>query len=92
MKIKFSEQPFSQEKLDKKWEKLIKKGRTIKFAESFVFSGEVSARPYSLDEPPIVLLKKSGKTIDLQERSSLFKGESFSQPETKHYLCYAKSL
>ena len=91
MKVKFSNQPFDQNLIDKKRAKLIKKGSSVKFAESFVFAGKVSARPYSLEQAPIVLLKKSGKTMNLQEYSSLFKGESFSHSETKHYLCYVKS-
>ena len=92
MKVKFADKAFSQKQVDKKRAKLIEKGSTAKFAESFVFAGKVKARPYNLEEDPIVLLKKSGKTIDLQEHSSLFKGESFSHSETKHYLCFAKSL
>ena len=91
MKVKFSDRAFTQKQIDKKRTKLIEKGNTEKFAESFVFTGKVSARPYNLRENPIVLLKKSGETIDLQDHSSLFKGESFSHSEVKHYLCYAKS-
>ena len=92
MKVKFSNKPFAEEKILKKRQKLIAAGNSEDFANSFVFTGKVSARPYSLDEDPIVLLKKSGKTIHFDAHSSLFKGDSFSSLETKYYLCYAKSL
>lgn len=91
MKMKFQDQPFTKEQIQKRKNKLIQQGYTKAYADHFVFSGSISSRPYSLDKSSIKIVLKSGKVKPLEAFSSLFKGDAFTTLESKSYLCYAKS-
>ena len=91
MKMKFQDQSFTSEQIEKKKKKLMRKGYSQAYADRFVFTGSISSRPYSLDKPSIKILLKSGKVIPLEAFSSLFQGAAFSTLESKSYLCYAKA-
>lgn len=91
MKMKFQDQPFTKEQIQKRKNKLIQQGYTKAYADHFVFSGSISSRPYSLDKSSIKIVLKSGKVKPLEAFSSLFKGDAFTTLESKSYLCYAKT-
>ena len=91
MKMKFQDQPFTSEQIEKKKQKLMHQGYSKAYADRFVFTGRISSRPYALDKPSIKILLKSGKVIPLEDFSSLFQGAAFSTLESKSYLCYAKA-
>lgn len=91
MKMKFQDQPFSTEQIEKRKNKLIQQGFNKAYADHFVFSGSISSKPYSLDKPSIKIVLKSGKVKSLEDISSLFKGNAFTTLESKSYLCYTKA-
>ena len=91
MKMKFQDQPFTKEQIEKRKNKLIQQGFSNAYADHFVFSGTISSRPYSLDKASIKIVLKSGKVKSLEAISSLFKGDAFTSLESKSYLCYAKT-
>ena len=90
MKMKFQDQPFTTEQIEKRKNKLMLQGYSKAYADNFVFSGSISSRPYSLDKPSIKIVLKSGKVKPLEAFSSLFKGDAFTTLESKSYLCYPK--
>ena len=91
MKMKFQDEPFTTEQIEKRKNKLIQQGFSKAYADHFVFSGSISSKPYSLDKPSIKIVLKSGKVKSLEDISSLFKGNAFTTLESKSYLCYAKA-
>ena len=91
MKMKFQDQPFTKEQVEKRKNKLIQQGFSKAYADHFVFSGSISSKPYSLDKPSIKIVLKSGKVKQLEDISSLFRGNAFTTLESKSYLCYAKA-
>lgn len=91
MKMKFQDQPFTTEQIEKRKNKLIQQGFSKAYTDHFVFSGRISSKPYSLDKPSIKIVLKSGKVKPLEAFSSLFKGDAFTTLESKSYLCYAKA-
>ena len=90
LKMKFSDTPFKEKHLKEKRQHLVQSGCSDEFANSFVFSGQIGAQPYSLEAEPIMVLDKSGKIVRFEAFSNLFNGNSFIHNEIKHYLCYAK--
>lgn len=90
LKMKFSDTPFKEKHLKEKRQHLVQSGCSDEFANSFVFSGQIGAQPYSLEAEPIMVLKKSGKVIRFEAFSNLFNGDTFNHNEIKYYLCYAK--
>ena len=90
LKMKFSDIPFKEKHLNEKRQHLVQSGCSDEFANSFVFSGQIGAQPYSLEAEPIMVLEKSGKIVRFEAFSNLFNGDSFIHNEIKHYLCYAK--
>ena len=91
MKMRFQDQPFTKEQIEKRKNKLIQQGLSKAYADHFVFSGSISSRPYSLDKPSIKIVLKSGEVRLLEEISSLFKRDAFTTLESKSYLCYPKA-
>ena len=91
MKMEFQDQPFTSEQIQKRKSKLIQQGFSKAYADHFVFSGSISSKPYSLDKPSIKIVLKSGKVKQLEDISSLFRGNAFTTLESKSYLCYAKA-
>jgi len=92
LKIKLKEKPFSEKKIAKKTEAVIKKHNlSEKEAQYFVFEGEISNRAYSMDKDMINLLTKSGKVIDVARASDQLNIKALSKTVVKYYLCYPKS-
>lgn len=91
MKVKFQDFTFTEAQIQKKKQKLIQQGHSKAYADRFVFTGNISTRPYSLEKQPIKILLKSGKVKSLEAISSLFKGGAFTSLESKSYLCYSKA-
>ena len=48
MKMRFQDQPFTKEQIEKRKNKLIQQGLSKAYADHFVFSGSISSKPYSL--------------------------------------------
>lgn len=91
MKVKFQDHPFTAEQIKNQKNKLIQQGFSKAYVDHFVFSGNISTKPYSLDKPSIKIVLKSGKVKPLEAFSSLFKGDAFTTLESKSYLCYPKA-
>ena len=62
---------------------MIQQGFSKAYVDHFVFSGNISTKPYSLDKPSIKIVLKSGKVKPLEAFSSLFKGDAFTTLESK---------
>ncbi|MEZ4779417.1 MAG: HD domain-containing protein [Flavobacteriaceae bacterium] len=91
LKIKISNQPFSEEKLkEKKIEYMDKHNLSEEEASYFVFTGEISNQAYRMDKENIFLLKKNGKLKDVAKASDQLNIEALSKTVVKHYLCYPK--
>jgi hypothetical protein len=92
LKIKLQNKPFSEEKIEKKIEKLKKKYDISEHeATYFVFTGHISNQAYSMEKDAINLLTKQGKIVDVATASDQLNLKALSEEVTKFYLCYPKS-
>ncbi|MCB0456439.1 MAG: HD domain-containing protein [Flavobacteriaceae bacterium] len=91
LKVKISNQPFSEEKLkEKRVAFMVKHNLSLEEASYFVFTGEISNQAYRMDKENIFLLKKNGKLKDVAKASDQLNIEALSKTVVKHYLCYPK--
>lgn len=92
LKIKVKSDPFSEEQVRKKRNKLI---QTYKLSEEeasyFVFNGKLENQAYSMEKDTINLLKKNGKIIDVAKASDQLNIEALSKSVVKYYMCYPKN-
>jgi hypothetical protein len=92
LKIKVKSQPFSENILQLKKDKLIDKYKlTNEEATYFVFSGKLENQAYSMEKDTINLLKKNGKIIDVAKASDQLNLAALSKSVVKYYICYPKN-
>ena len=91
LKIRIQNTPFDFEQIQEKKSLLAPWKLSNEQLDNYVFTGEISNQAYVPDTKTIKILTKSGEVSSLQERSELFVGNSFSNVESKFYLCFAKS-
>lgn len=92
LKIKLKNRPFSEEKVRKKLEQVIKQHNlSKKEASYFVFEGAISNQAYHMDKETINLINKNGRVVDVAKASDQLNLEALSQKVIKYYLCYPKS-
>lgn len=63
---------------------------SLKEAEYFVFTGEISNQAYELNHHKINILYKSGKIVDIVKASDQLHVKALTKPITKYYICYPK--
>ena len=90
LKIRIQNSPFTETQILEKKALLSSWNLNPKQLDNYVFSGSISNQAYEPDTKTIKILTKSGKVSSLQEESELFVGNSFSNIESKFYLCFAK--
>lgn len=92
LKIKMKDKPFSEDFVEKKRKKLIKKyGFTEEEVNYFCFTGKITNLAYSDANEKIKLITQKGKIIDITEVSEQINSNALTKVVTKHYLCYPKS-
>ncbi|NND62594.1 MAG: HD domain-containing protein [Flavobacteriaceae bacterium] len=92
LKVKLKKEPFSEEKVTQKLNKVMKQHNLSKEEASyFVFQGTISNQAYSMDKDTINLIKNNGKVVDVAKASDQLNIEALSQKVVKHYLCYPKT-
>ncbi len=92
LKIKLQNEPFSEEKMQKKIEKLQKKyDISTHEATYFVFRGHISNQAYSMEKDTINLLTTQGKIVDVATASDQLNLKALAEEVTKYYMCYPKS-
>ncbi len=93
LKIEFSDQPFSQHRVEK-----IKNASMRAFSLSeeqsrfYVFTDMTSNYLYNQSEESISIRSKSGKIQDLSAVSDQLSASKLKKLETKHFLCYPKEI
>ena len=92
LKIRIQNNPFTQKQINEKIELLSLAGIKESDMGNYVFTGEISNQAYVPDIKTIMILTKSGEINSLQHHSELFVGNSFSNMESKFYLCFAKPI
>jgi HD superfamily phosphohydrolase len=92
LKIRIQNNPFTQKQINEKIELLSSAGIKESDIGNYVFTGEISNQAYVPDIKTIMILTKSGEVNSLQHHSELFVGNSFSNMESKFYLCFAKPI
>ncbi len=91
LKISIQNIPFEGKQIEEKKDLLKSLNLNDFEMENYVFTGEISNQIYVPKNKKIMILTKSGSVNSLQEHSELFTGNSFSNLESKFYLCYAKT-
>ncbi len=92
LKIKMKKQPFSEEKVKEKLNKVMEMHNlSAEEASYFVFHGAISNQAYSMDKDTINLIRNNGKVVDVAKASDQLNIEALSQKVVKYYLCYPKS-
>ena len=90
LKIRIQNTPFDLEQIEEKKSLLAPWKLSKEQLDNYVFTGGISNQAYVPDNKTIKILTKSGEVSSLQEHSELFVGNSFSNVESKFYLCFAK--
>ncbi|OFX16528.1 MAG: phosphohydrolase [Bacteroidetes bacterium GWA2_31_9] len=89
LKIKFQKQPFCESELYQlKIDLTEKLNISIKEAEYFVFTGEITNNTYSPKDDKINILSNNGEIIDIAEASDMLNISVLSKIVKKYYLCY----
>ncbi len=92
-KIKIKEEPFSEEKLEEKRQKIVQKHNLSKEEASyFVFTGSISNLAYNRSKENIQLLRKDGGLIDVAQASDQLHIKALSEKVVKYFQCYPKTL
>ncbi len=92
LKIKLSDKPISEKKLQKRLQALADRYELSESeAAYFAFTGVLHNQAYRKDEDAIYLLKSSGKVVEMAAASDQLNIEALSQTVTKYYLCYPKT-
>jgi hypothetical protein len=93
LKIKISEEKFTQEQVDALIAKFIKlNGLTYHDASYFVTRGKIKNQAYSKDSEPIRIYKKDKKVEDVVTASDQLNLKALTKPVTKYYICFPKVL
>ncbi|CAM3942782.1 HD domain-containing protein [Flavobacterium antarcticum] len=93
LKVKISEDKFTQEQVDALINKFIKlTGLTFHDASYFVTRGKIKNQAYSKDSEPIRILKKDKTIEDVVTASDQLNLKALTKPVTKYYICFPKVL
>lgn len=93
LKIKISEEKFTQEDVDALISKFIKlNGITYHDASYFVNRGKIKNQAYSKDSEPIRIYKKDKTIEDVVTASDQLNLKALTKPVTKYYICFPKVL
>jgi HD superfamily phosphohydrolase len=91
-KIKLSQTPFSESKLDNLRELSINKfGISVEEAAFFVIDGEITNSAYDAEAESIYILYKNGKLKDIKEASDINLG-GLTKTVRKHFVCYPREI
>lgn len=89
LKIKFQKQPFNESELYQLKIDLTEKLKiSIKEADYFVFTGEITNNAYSPKDVKINILSNNGEIVDIAEASDMLNISVLSKIVKKYYLCY----
>ena len=90
-KIEVSNEPFPLDFIEKqKIKALSKLGISAKEVSYFVFDGKMKNMAYNLEQSPIVLIDKKGRTKELLAGSDESNLKMLTKAVTKYYCCYPK--
>lgn len=93
LKVKISEEKFTQEQVDVLIAKFIKlNGLTYHDASYFVTRGKIKNQAYSKDSEPIRIYKKDKTVEDVVTASDQLNLKALTKPVTKYYICFPKVL
>mgnify|MGYP003607213486 CR=1 FL=1 len=93
LKVKISEDKFTQEQVDVLINQFIKlTGLTFHDASYFVTRGKIKNQAYSKDSEPIRILKKDKTIEDVVTASDQLNLKALTKPVTKYYICFPKVL
>jgi HD superfamily phosphohydrolase len=93
LKVKISEEKFSQEQVDVLIAQFIKlNGLTYHDASYFVTRGKIKNQAYSNDSEPIRIYKKDKTIEDVVTASDQLNLKALTKPVTKYYICFPKLL
>ena len=93
LKVKISEDKFTQEQVDVLINKFITlTGLTFHDASYFVTRGKIKNQAYSKDSEPIRILKKDKTIEDVVTASDQLNLKALTKPVTKYYICFPKVL
>lgn len=91
-KIKLSQTPFSESKLDNLRELSINKfGISLEETAFFVIDGEITNSAYDAEAESIYILYKNGKLKDIKEASDINLG-GLTKTVRKHFVCYPREI
>lgn len=91
LKIKLKDKKIKENNLKEHIQKLMDSyNLSIKEAEYFVFTGEISNQAYQQDSQKINILYKSGKVEDISKATDQFDLKALSKSVTKYYICFPK--
>jgi uncharacterized protein len=92
-KIIFSNEPFSEEKLQS-YQDVMMAQKPINSTEAsyFVYTDSVKNRAYNLDHFHINILYKDGTLMDIAKASDQYNIETLARSVTKYFLCYPKHI
>ncbi len=92
-KIRFSNEPFSEEKLQA-YRDVVLSQKPIPAADAnyFVYTDSVKNRAYNLDHFHINILYKDGTLMDIAKASDQYNIETLARSVTKYFLCYPKHI
>ena len=90
-KIKVSNEPFSSDFIEKKMNRTkIKFDISPENISHFVFNGVMKNMAYNLEQSPILLIDKKGKTKELLAGSDQSNLKMLTKAVLKYYCCYPK--
>ncbi|MFN2458604.1 MAG: HD domain-containing protein [Chitinophagaceae bacterium] len=93
LKVKFQNQPFDQEEIEKRCNVAAHKFNVSAYEASyFVFTGEAVNTMYNPDDERIKILFKDGEVSNIFESDNSLVHHDFSTPVKKYYLCYEDNL
>lgn len=93
LKVKISEEKYTQENVDELISKVIKLyGITYHEASYFVSRGKIKNQAYSKDSEPIRIYKKDKSIEDVVTASDQLNLKALTKPVTKYYICFPKLL
>ena len=92
LKIEMQSEPFSEEKISKTKQVMMKKHDiSEEEASYFVFTGTITNQAYSMEKDTINLLTKTGEVIDVAHASDQLNLKALSKIVVKNYMCFPKT-
>ena len=78
--------------LNKKKERLRKRGIPEEDHKYFVFTGAISNQTYAPQDKKILILTKKGKLKGLEEINTFFNSQELSRVQEKYFLCFTRNI